>query len=384
MNLLEKAKRLAAQQHDSPQRVLIHGDSGTGKTTLVAQLAKKYNLHLFDLDAGHNVIYTAVPQQYWGNVNVYEVEDLPDNSRAAKLIDKAIRPETITTFCTQHGEVGCSKCKGKETTTFNTAKLTPNDIVVIDAMTTLSKSASNFSVGSAIMGGDMAYFKLEFTHHDKQGMILSNFLQRMKQLPCHVVVITHSFVLDNMNGTKQIAPIGGTKNFAKTCVRDFDHVVYCYLKNNKHCFTSSTTHAPGIVAKSRTNVDIQTTDDIFKLFATDIIHAAATPVQFEKDSTGGPDEVAGGVALALEPSAAVVEAVVTTIAQTPSVIKQTVVLDSVIADIDAATEAGKTCKEDKAVEQVPSAAPAVDTAPAKRTIPSGAMLALQARLGKKP
>ena len=297
MNLLEKAKQLEARKEDNPQRVLIYGDSGTGKTTLAALLAQKYKLHFFDLDAGHQALFTAVSPEHWENVFLYEVEDTPENPRATRLIDKVIRPDVAVKVCYAHGTVMpcsiCGKANPDAYYEFSTKGLGPQDVIVVDTLTTLSKSASNYSVGTEIMSQDMACVKLEFDHHGKQGMILSNFLQRMKRMPCHVVVITHAEILDNINGTKQIAPIGGTRNFSKTARRDFDHIVYCYLKNNKHCFTSSTTHAAGVVAKSRTNIDVKKAEDIFDLFATNIIHAAATNVSFSKDDTGGPDEVAG-------------------------------------------------------------------------------------------
>lgn len=296
MNLLERAKQLQSRNEDNPQRVLIYGDSGTGKTTLAALLAEKYKVHFFDIDAGHQALFTALKPEFWQNVELYEVQDVPENPRASKLLDKVMRPDSSVTVCHDHGAVMpctvCGKSDMSKYYVFSTKDLGPNDVIVVDTMTSHSKSAANFAVGSEIMGGDMAYFKMEFTHHDKQGMILSNFLQRMKRMPCHVVIITHAEILENLNGTKQIAPIGGTRNFAKTARRDFDHIVYCYLKNNKHCFTSSTTHAAGVVAKSRTNVDIKEAADIFKLFATNVIHAAATQVSFTKDDTGGPDEAA--------------------------------------------------------------------------------------------
>lgn len=371
MNLMEKAQLLAAKKFDNPQRVLIYGDSGAGKTTLALQLAKKYKVHLFDLDAGHQVAFTSLDPQYWSNIELYEVEDTPDNARAAKLMDKAIRPATITKFCVEHGEVGCPKCKGKPEHVFNTNMLTPNDVIIIDTFTTHSKSASNFSVGSAIMGGDMSYFKLEFTHHDKQGMILSNFLQRMKTLPCHVVVITHAAKLENLNGTTQISPIGGTKNFAATARRDFDHIVYCYIKNNKHAFTSSTTHNAGIVAKSRSNVDVKETDDIFKLFATDIIHEAAkTKVEFINEPEG-PDELSGiAPSGTVQDRALAVNALVqATTAMVPSA---DAVQDAVLVSEPIA----------QPYEAAVKATTSTTTLAPKRTVTSDAMLALKAKLGK--
>lgn len=303
MNLLQKAQMLRANEEDPRQRVLIYGDSGTGKSTLAAQLASQYKLHWFDFDSGSEVLFTAIPQQYWHNIDVYTVADLPENPRAAKLADRVVRPDTATTFCSAHGAIAqrnnlgqiaattCTLC-GKDASkyvTFDTSKLTTNDIIVLDGGVAISNSASNYSVGSEIMSKDMAAIKLEHDHHGKQGKILENIITRMKSLPCHVIMITHPVAVENKNKTIDIVPAFGTRNFAKPTRAAFGHIVYLYMKNGKHCFTSSETHQIGVCAKSRWNVDVQKKEDIFKLFQLGILQAAPTEVKFETDPEG-PDE----------------------------------------------------------------------------------------------
>jgi hypothetical protein len=305
MSLLEKARLLRENQEDPRQRVLIYGDSGTGKSTLAAQLASEYKLHWFDLDSGSEVLFTAVEEKYWGNINLYDnIADLPENPRGSKLMDRAIRPENKTTFCKAHGAIAltdalgkittptCTRC-GKDVTkyhTFDTTNLTTKDIVVVDGGVALSRSASNYAIGSERMKQDMAAHKVEWDEHGKQGMILDNFLARMKTLPCHFILITHPVSVDNPNGTKEVVPAFGTKNFNKPARAAFGHIVYLYMKNGKHCFTSSESHQIGVVAKSRWNVDVKKKEDVFKLFQLGILQAAPTAVSFEQDTTGGPDE----------------------------------------------------------------------------------------------
>src|SRR6188508_2608425 len=114
MSLLEKAKLLRENAEDPRQRVIIYGDSGVGKSTLAAQLASQYKLHWFDLDSGSEVLFTAVPEQYWGNIMLYDnIADLPENPRGAKLIDRAIRPAQKTCFCKAHGAIAKLSAVGK-------------------------------------------------------------------------------------------------------------------------------------------------------------------------------------------------------------------------------------------------------------------------------
>lgn len=306
MSLLEKAKMLRENQEDPRQRVMIYGDSGTGKSTLAAQLAAEYKLHWFDLDSGSEVLFTAIPEEHWGNVILYEnIEDLPENPRAAKLVDKAIRPQKKTPFCKAHGALAeldalgkikistCTVC-GKDITKYHildTTNLTTKDIVVVDGGVALSRSASNYAMGSERMSQDMAAHKVEWDEHLKQGTILDNFLARMKTLPCHFILITHPVTVENPNKTKEVVPAFGTRNFNKQARAAFGHIVYIYMKNGKHCFTSSETHQVGVIAKSRWNVDVKQKEDIFKLFQLGILQAAPTAVSFVEDTTGGPDEL---------------------------------------------------------------------------------------------
>lgn len=305
MNLEEHAAALAAEDKDPRQRVLIYGDSGSGKSTLAAQLASQYKLHWFDLDHGSEVLFTAVPREYWKNIALYNnIADLPENPRGAKLIDRIIRTGRTTHFCKAHGAIAekdklgnitvstCAVC-GKDKTkyhSFSVDGLTTDDILVIDGGVTFANSAANYAIGTERLSQDMAAVKSEWDEHGKQGQLLNNFLSRMKAVPCHVILITHPVSVDNPNGTKEVVPSFGTRNFSKPARAAFGHVVYLYMKNGKHSFTSSETHAPGVFAKSRWNVDVKQKEDIFKLFQLGILQAAPTNVNFEKDDSGGPDE----------------------------------------------------------------------------------------------
>jgi hypothetical protein len=248
---------------------------------LAAQLARKFTLHWFDIESGSAYILGALPKEFWGNVNLYNVADLPDNPRALKLMDKVLRPMLATqrVWIGPQGDAQEKPVAGWEE--FSTHKLTANDVIVVDSGTALSNSAMNRALGS-VMEAEMAFAKKEFDHYGKQGFYLSNILSRMKQLPCHVVFIMHETVLENLNGTKQIQPLFGTRAFAKTIIRDFNHILYLYRKNNKHCITSSTTHSAHIIARSSSHVNVTCAEDIFQLFGQQLLSHA---VEFDGKET---------------------------------------------------------------------------------------------------
>lgn len=291
--MLEIAAKLRAAQLGSddnvgsrPQRVLVYGDSGTGKTSLIAGLAAAgYRVHLFDLDIGSDVLFAALEPQHWENVVIYQVADLPENPRAAKLMDKVVRLQP-SWFCAEHGQPGlCTECGDPKKNpdkynVFDPRPLGLNDVLVCDTLTVLSRSAANFAAGREVMQGDLTYFKAEYEHHDKQGMLLSNFMQRSKQLPCHLLYITHVDKIENSSGKKDLAPIFGTRNFSRQLTKDFGHVVYTSVQNGKHKITSKS-GAMGLRTKSRGNVDVTSVAEFVNLFKVTAVEGVAFDAQFD-------------------------------------------------------------------------------------------------------
>lgn len=253
---------------EAPQSALIYGGPKVGKTTLAAAFAAEYNLHWFDLEKGYQTLITCVPTAQMQNIDLFVVQDTQANPRAIKTMTKIVRASGPVKVCQAHGEVACVACGTKKPvpapmTSFDPTKLTTKDILVVDSLTQLSDSAMAHALGAM---GDFDHKKVEFSHYDKQGLLLKNILTAMQRLPCHVIFISHEEELEQEDGSKKLAPVGGTRNFSRKVGRYFDHVIYLEIKNKKHSAISSTTANLKVQSGSRNRVEIEKGESILSLF----------------------------------------------------------------------------------------------------------------------
>lgn len=279
MNLEELAKKFVAEKLEPPQSMLIYGPPKSGKTVLAAQLARHYHLHYFDCDGGYEALFGAVPKEFWKNITLYRVYDTPTAPNAVALATKVFGSAKPVNICEEHGSADCAEClKAKKAfQVFDKSKLTTRDVVVWDSGTQLSASAMNQAIGKL---GELDYRKKEFGHYDQQGLFLSNILAYQKRMPCHRVMITHEQNLALTSGEKKIIPVLGTSNFARQCAKDFGHVVYAQLKNNKHSIITGTLSNSNIGAGSRSNLDIKDGTELYKLFGAEAITNAVTNLSY--------------------------------------------------------------------------------------------------------
>jgi hypothetical protein len=99
--------------------------------------------------------------------------------------------------------------------------------------------------------------KAGYDEFGAQGALLVNVLSHMQAAPFHRVFIGHADIVKEETGAEKIYPMCGTRAFSARLPRFFDHVVYAYRKDNKHYFTSSTTHQHNIMAGSRSDIDVK-------------------------------------------------------------------------------------------------------------------------------
>jgi cytidylate kinase len=266
MNLEEFAQKLESQpMPETPQTLLVYGGPKTGKTSLVATLAKKYNLIWLDCEKGYQTLFSAVPREYWKNIQLIPIVDSVDSPRAIKTLTKVFRTTTAIKICEEHGDVACILCSklGKPSFTFDPSKLNSSTVIVVDSLTQTSDSAMAHALG---FSGEMQFKKKEYTHWDNQGLLLKTLLLSQQRMPCHVVFISHEEVLEHEDGTKKITPVGGSRNFSPTIARYFDHIVYTSIRNGKHCINSSTKGDVRVQAGSRNQIDVKSVDDFINIF----------------------------------------------------------------------------------------------------------------------
>lgn len=271
VRLLAEANTATGGSVEQPQTAIVYGPPKSGKTTLAAQLAKRYNVHWLDIEKGSQTLFTAVPPEYMDNFHLYIIPDEQNTPTAIRLVTKILGTRGTTRFCELHGNTVCPECTklGTKATwhSINPREFSTKDVLVIDSFTQLSDSAMAHVLGPL---SDFEKKQIEFSHYDRQGLALKNILGLIKQLPCHVVVISHEEELEQEDGTKKLSPCGGTRNFARRLSRYFDHVVYVQIKNKKHVAVSGTTSELKIQAGSRNHVELEKGESIENIFSAKV------------------------------------------------------------------------------------------------------------------
>lgn|SRR5574343_1052547 len=237
------------------RKVLLFGEPKSGKSRLAATLAKYFQLYWLDLENGSEVI-NQIPNEYLDNIQLSCVPDTLTNT-AAQDVCKDIFDNRATFVCDEHGKKNCPTCKkeSKPGVTFDITKLGPNDVLVIDSLTQLSESALNKATAD-LDDSD----KIEFSHWDHQGAILSRICTGIQNARCNIVVITHEAESEGADKEKLIRPMGGTRNFAKKLAKYFDDVVYLYKRNKSHRVASGSVWSNNIMTGTRADVALETLD----------------------------------------------------------------------------------------------------------------------------
>lgn len=244
----------------SPQRLMIFGDSKTGKTTLTAELAKLFKLYWFDLENGYKPLLK-LPKEAQDNVDLFKIPDTRSYPIAIETMLKVVTGVPLK-ICHMHGKAECSVCRQalKEKkinepieSEFNLRNLGKTDILVVDSTTQLGISAINH-----VTRNQNDEYKPEWDDWRKQGFMLDRFFSNIQQSWYNVVCISHTTMAKMEDSSKtKLVPVAGTDNFSRNVAKYFDHVVYCELGTGKHNFGSSTTFRPQVLTGSRTDVAVE-------------------------------------------------------------------------------------------------------------------------------
>lgn len=243
------------------KRVLIYGESLTGKTTLAGTLAAHYKILYFDLEKGFESLLKLPPASKQ-NIELIAIPDTKIFPIAIETMLKVFTGKEVH-ICDAHGKVACSLCtkEAKPTTRVCLNELDTDTVVVIDSLTQLSASAINF-----LMKDKEDTAKPEWDIYRAQGALLEKILSCMQQARHHIVCISHVVESQQEDGKVKLFPVCGTSNFSRNCPRFFDDIVYVELKNKKHQATCSTTYANNITAGSRSGHIIGEDMNLLSLF----------------------------------------------------------------------------------------------------------------------
>ncbi len=222
------------------RHVIVYGGPKTGKTELVGTLLKKYRLFWFNLDNGVKTLFRddSYAKPYLDNLEIFT---LPDSQRfpvAVETMLKVFRGGPCK-ICHRHGIYNCINAGCKEEgawSPFNLDELNPKtDIFVLDHYTQLMDSVNNWIHKAELKDDKWDEIKSTYDDWAKHGAMSDRFGSTIQALTnTNMIVMSHEVLSDMEDGTKRIAPVGGTRNKSSDFARYFDDVVYTEVVSGEY------------------------------------------------------------------------------------------------------------------------------------------------------
>lgn len=269
------------------QQAIIYGAPLTGKTSWVSLFAKCYKLVWLDLDGKFQSMFSALPEQYWKNIELYSIVDTPTKQNAADLIIKFVTSKTPFKFCKAHSLVACGECTkaGAEYEHFDPTLLTPNTILVIDNLSTLSDSMMNKQLKYI---DPFSTPDVDADDYGGQCFALNTMISFAKNLPCHTIFIAHEeeviinpkVVLDGkgrqvVTGAKKFSPSVGTKRFSGRITGKINHVLRTSVMNKAFRISSSPLDDNEVQAGTTSGIKVTNEETLLSIFEVSPAEKAA-------------------------------------------------------------------------------------------------------------
>lgn len=183
--------------NDMLLRVFAYGPAKTKKTwwALNAAMAN-FNVILLDGDDGWHIA-SQIPKETHHRISIWEVKDQMANPTFAPFLTRLLKDGKIT------WDESAKKVEmlypNENCSMLNLNELDSNTILIIDSWTALVSSLTmKFAKENSIDLTDAE--KNEWEFYGWAGRLTSFLLNRLKSLPCHVIVIGHSTVYEKKSG----------------------------------------------------------------------------------------------------------------------------------------------------------------------------------------
>lgn len=223
---------LAKHQSNEYTKLLIEGDSGSGKTGSLTSLVKAgYKLRILDFDNGLEPLKQFVLRDCPDKIGNVEFVSLRDRRKAGPEGPTVTKPEAFMRALKllDHWKYKDAE-SGMETDLGVPAEWGPDCILVIDSLTFMSDAAFDFREPLAPKSRDGKY-DMRAVYGDAQGAI-ENVLALLtsESFRTNVIVISHVKYVENPDGTKKGYPTAIGSALSPQIPRYFNSVALCQTK----------------------------------------------------------------------------------------------------------------------------------------------------------
>lgn len=265
----------------------VYGESGTGKSTLVSQLAEKKKLIWLACDGQGYIVIDKLPLAWQENVDIVILPDTRDSPIAHDTVRRLMKG-TLASVCHHHGVISCSVCarNGLPSSSYEFRKNDSDTIVVVDHATRITDSY----MANVCKGKDIDY-KPKLDDWGSLRFHLASLMGDVQAARFNVVVICQAMQAEEEDKTKKLMPSVGSYEFGRMVNQFFDDIVYCEVVNGVHKFGSSTTYSMRCQTKSRRDIDIASMKVPSLLPFFDL---GSNPIE------EGPEDLPAGAAVAAE------------------------------------------------------------------------------------
>lgn len=218
-------------KEEKPIKMLVMGDTGSGKTGALASLANSgYKLHILDYDNGLDILSTTVKKEFLKNV---EYETLAEKR---KVVNGTVLPASAPKAFSK-GLALLTEWGNKYTS--------PQDVIVIDSLTFMSDAALEYvQAGAGHLGRQPEI--------QEWGMAM-NLIEDMLQIlystdvQCNVIINSHiKYIQDEGTGMvkAQINTLGS--KLPPKVGRYFNHMLWAGMIGSKRVFKTKASAMMGL------------------------------------------------------------------------------------------------------------------------------------------
>jgi len=236
------------------KRVLIIGLSGTGKSTLAAQMAEEgYNLIWLNIENAADTLVklSAEAKERIDLINIPDSASYPIAAQTLLTLFKNGRAN----ICDLHGKDACPICAktpGAIISPVDFSKMTEKDILVLDTGTQLS-----YSIMAYTMKDKSVETKPERDDWGALRKYTEFFKSQFQGFRGNLIVTAHCQEAELEDGGVKLVPSFGSAGMSASFASAFDCVVYTEIKNCKHRAFSKSTASPKVLTRSRGDFEIE-------------------------------------------------------------------------------------------------------------------------------